>query len=188
MASRKHDDDDWLWSYVDLLGVLSAALLAFVYLMLPLINEPSKAQDNIPPPGNIAVLACWQTGDIDVDLWTDAPGQKAATGYSNKSGAVWSLLRDDLGQENDSGPSNCESAFARATPAGEFVVNLHGYSLPTGPVTVHVEIAINGRLLLSRDIEIKPKQERTVVRFTLGENGQVVSSNEVFKPLRSTVK
>jgi hypothetical protein len=107
-------------------------------------------------------------------------------GYSRKSGAIWALLRDDMGIVNDVSPINCESAFARATPAGEYVINVHGYSLP-GAMSVHIEVSFDGSLLVSTNMDLKPRQERTVVRFTLDGQGKIVSGSQsqVFKPLRS---
>jgi hypothetical protein len=43
-------------------------------------------------------------------------------------------------------------------------------------------------LLVSRNMDLKPKQERTVARFTLDADGQVTGSNEVYAPLRSANK
>jgi len=114
------------------------------------------------------------------------PKDTKPVGYSRKSGPVWALLRDDMGIVNDDSPINCESVFARSTPAGEYVVNLHGYSIPAS-VVVHVEIALNGAFLAKDDMEIRPKQERTVIRFRLDGQGNLVpgSENKVFRALRS---
>ena len=183
---RDHSGHAWLFAFVDVLLVLAVVQMSYTLLVLPQINPPAKEQQE--PPGNISVLACWPEGAIDVDLWTDAPGQKKPTGYSTKSGEVWSLLRDDLGTTGDSSIVNCENAYARAAPAGEYVVNIHGYSLPTGQVPVRVEVAMNGRLLVQETVNLRPKQERTVIRFTLDGSGAVGSSNKVFKPLRSEKK
>jgi hypothetical protein len=185
---RNHHSSAWLWAFVDVLLVLTFVQSAFIFLALPQINPPAAADPTIPPPGNIAVLACWPEGNTDVDLWATAPGEPVPVGYSNKSGRVWSLLRDDMGEVNDDGPTNCESMFARATPAGEYAINVHGYSLPFGAVTVHVEIAINGRLLVSRNMELQPKQERTVLAWKMNDAGTVVSHDEVYRPLRSATK
>ncbi len=170
----------------DILSNFLLGLTALVVLVLAQINPVARGNpDALPPPGNIAVLVCWPSGPIDVDTWLGAPNDKPV-GYSRKSGTVWALLRDDMGTVNDVSPTNCESAFARATPAGEYGINLHGYSLP-GTVNVHVEISLNGSLLVSTNMDVKPKQERTVIRFTLDGKGDLVSGSEskVFKELRS---
>lgn len=175
-----------MFAFVDVLLVLAVVLMSYTLLALPQLNPPAEEQTK--PPGSISVLACWPEGPIDVDLWVDAPGQSKPTGYSTKSGEVWSLLRDDLGTTGDSSSINCENAFARATPTGEYVVNIHGYSLPTGPIPVRVEVALNGRLLVQETMTLQPKQERTVIRFTLDDSGSVTGNNKVLKPLRSAKK
>lgn len=170
----------------DMYSNVTLILAAIIVIVMSQVNPKAKDNpDTLPPPGSIAVLACWPPGPIDVDVWLGAPDDKPV-GYARKSGTTWALLRDDMGTVNDSSPINCESAFARATPAGEFTVNLHGYSLPTGPVSVHVEIALNGALLVKADMEVKAKQERTVLRFTLDGQGRVATSNTVFKGLRES--
>jgi hypothetical protein len=57
--------------------------------------------DGVTAPGNVAVEMQWPDKlDADVDLWVQAPGD-APVGYSNKSGRVFNLLRDDLGKAQD---------------------------------------------------------------------------------------
>ncbi|TGV15846.1 hypothetical protein EN816_00925 [Mesorhizobium sp. M8A.F.Ca.ET.173.01.1.1] len=169
----------------DMYSNVTLLLAVIMVIILTQVNPKAKDQETLPPPGTIAVLACWPPGPTDIDLWLGDPKDTKSVGYSRKSGLVWSLLRDDMGIVNDDSPINCESAFARSTPAGEYVVNLHGYSIPA-PLAVHVEIAINGVLLDKSDLEIRPKQERTVLRFKLDGQGNLVegSANRVFKPLR----
>src|SRR5688572_5701866 len=64
--------------------------------------------------------------DADVDLWVQAPGD-VPVGYSNKSGRIFNLLRDDLGRAQDITDYNYEVAYTRRMPGGEYVVNLHMY-------------------------------------------------------------
>jgi hypothetical protein len=170
----------------DLLMNMLLGLTALVVLVLAQINPAAKDQDSLPPPGTIAVQTCWPNGPTDVDLWVFGPKDDKAIGYSRKSGPVWSLLFDDMGIVNDDGPTNCEDAFARSTPAGEYIINVHGYSLPA-PLAVSVKISLNGSLLDKTSLEIRPKQERTVLRFKLDGQGKLVegSENRVFKALRS---
>lgn len=172
----------------DMYSNVTLIMAAVIVIVLTQVNPKAKDNpDTLPPPGSIAVLACWPPGPIDVDVWLGAPDDKAV-GYTRKSGEVWALLRDDMGTVNDASPINCESAFARATPTGEYTVNLHGYGgfINGTAVSVHVEIAMNGSLLVKTDMDIRPRQERTVLRFTLDGQGRVSSSNTVFKGLRES--
>ena len=73
------------------------------------------------------IEARWPDGvDADVDLWVQAPGD-VPVGYSNKGGAIFNLLRDDLGQRADATGMNYEVSYARGMPAGEYTANLHLY-------------------------------------------------------------
>ena len=82
-------------------------LLVFAYLVIGAValahvakkdEEQSKGQT---PPGNVIVEMFWDKAiDADVDLWVQAPGD-VPVGYSNKSGGVFNLLRDDLGKAKD---------------------------------------------------------------------------------------
>jgi len=180
---------DWPFGYIDQLLSFGNLLIGLFVVVFLSMNPPTKkSPDALPPPGNIAVLMCWPPGPTDVDLWTTGPGQEKATGYPPglKSGKIWALLRDDMGTVNDSSPFNCESAFARATPAGEYIINIHGYSL-SETMPVHIDVSMNGNLLVSTNMDLNPKQERTVIRFTLDGQGTIVpnSQSQVFKPLRS---
>lgn len=170
----------------DMYSNVTLILTAIIVIVLTQVNPKAKNAESLPPPGTIAVQACWPNGPTDVDLWVFGPKDDKPVGYSRKSGPVWSLLFDDMGVVNDDGPTNCEDAFARSTPAGEYVVNMHGYSIP-GPLTVSVKIAVNGSLLDKTSLEIRPKQERTVIRFRLDGQGSLVpgSENRVFKAIRS---
>lgn len=187
--SRGHAGHVWLFAFVDVLLVLTIVLASFVFLALPQLNPPAKDAQDVKSAGVIAVVATWPEGPHDVDLWVSAPGD-IPVGYARKAGKIWSLLRDDLGSVGDTSPINMENAFARATPAGEYVVNIHGYSLKHGPIPVHVEISLNGSLLVKADMDLAPKQERTVIRFRLDGNGGIVadSVSRVFQPLRSAKK
>lgn len=195
MADRpSHASHVWLYAFVDVLLVLTFVLSAFTFLVLPQINPRSDPSQSTPPPGVMAVTISWAPGPIDVDVWLSAPSEKVAVGYSHKAGEVWSLLRDDLGTSNDNSPINQENAYARETPPGEYVVNVHCFSC-RGATAVYIEVALGRsaetmRLIFKGEVTIAPKEERTVVRFRLDDEAQVIrgSVNHVFVPLRSVGK
>jgi len=179
----------------DLLMNMLLGLTALVMLVLPTINPPAAANtESISPPGNMVVAISWPEGGTDVDLWVSGPSEKKAVGYSNRGGQLFNLLRDDLGTTGDSMPFNYENAYSRGLTAGEYIVNIHGYSL-SAETTVNVEIRLGGsvermKLLLETSLTLRQGQERTVVRFRLDAKGDVVpgSMSQVFSPLRSAKK
>src|SRR3981081_592713 len=70
-------------------------------------EEHSKGQ---APPGNVIVEMFWDKAiDADVDLWVQAPGD-VPVGYSNKSGVVFNLVRDDLGKGGDPKSRNSDGS------------------------------------------------------------------------------
>ncbi|MBY5553702.1 hypothetical protein HFO57_08860 [Rhizobium leguminosarum] len=163
-----------------LLGV--AATIMFI---LPSVN-PASTEQQLSPPGNLIASITWPAGEDDVDLWVSY-ADDFAVGYSNKSATIWSLLRDDLGNKNDTTPINMESAFTRGLPDGEYAVNVRCYSCTTVPMPVSVEVRLaDGGTVWSGQVDIlKNGQERTAIRFRVAD-GQVVadSANSVFKQMK----
>jgi hypothetical protein len=165
--------------------------VAMVVWLLPHINPPESAAD-YTPPGNIVVAVYWPEGDTDVDMWVTGPGQSAPVGYSNKSGELFNLLRDDLGAPDEE--RNYENAYSRGVPAGEYIVNVHCYRCPDVPVEVDVEVHLSREgdskgivPLATTSVELtRSGEERTALRFKLDADGQVEpdSLNSVFRPLR----
>ena len=183
--------------------VLSLALLGFlavIVLLLPHIApEGVKNVSDAPAPGNVVVEITWPDDmDADVDLWVQAPGD-IAVGYSNKGGALFNLLRDDLGKTMDLSSINHESAYTRGLRGGEYVVNAHAYRIdPKKPPPFTVEAVISTKSVEDGVTRIVPilftqaqiryqGQELTLARFELSDEGKLVtgSVHSLFKELRS---
>ncbi|MGR9056100.1 hypothetical protein ACU8NH_09340 [Rhizobium leguminosarum] len=124
----------------DTLLAMLLAVVAIVMLTLPSVN-PASTEQQLTPPGNLVASITWPAGDDDVDVWVSY-GDDFAVGYSNKSATVWSLLRDDLGNKNDTTPLNFESAFTRGMPDGEYAVNVRCYACTKVPMPVTVEVRL----------------------------------------------
>lgn len=179
----------------DAITLALIAFLAMVTWMLPHLNPPA-ADGEIDPPGSISAMIIWPEGNIDVDLWVDAPGEPVPVGYSNKGGLLWNLLRDDLGNQPDALSLNFENAFTRGQIPGDYRVNVHCYRCPTLPVEVELEVTAmsaegkqsvigTSTIVLRRDHE-----EKTGLAFTVGSDGMVdlESMTTLFKPLRAGAK
>ena len=191
------DDGDEGTVFRDLISLALLGFVALVVMMYPFLNPPTAGDDTAKPAGNMIVEARWPDHqDVDVDLWVLAPGD-SPVGYTHKHGAVFDLLRDDLGSESDSTGLNYEFAFCRGTPDGEYVVNVHWYSDRHefgGPVFVRVVVTITPAVeggspvvVASKDIALRHVGEQiTVVRFTL-DGGAVTpgSVHDLPKRLRS---
>jgi hypothetical protein len=197
----RHDHDDAGVVFRDLLTLTLCGFITCVVLILPHVN-PAKAErtaDGGSNPGNVLIEATWPAElDADVDLWVEGPGD-IPVGYSNKGGGLFNLLRDDLGRKLDVSGLNYESAYARGLLPGEYTVNLHLYrnlseagAIPTRVVvSSRAETNSPTRQLLTSTIDLtREGQERTVFRFRLAADGQLVpdSVHALYKPLRSGVK
>ncbi len=182
--------------------VLSLALLGFlaiIVLLLPHIApEGVRNASDVPVHGNVVVEITWPDSmDADVDLWVQAPGD-TAVGYSNKGGAIFNLLRDDLGKTMDLSSINHESAYARGMRKGEYIVNAHAYRIdPKHPPPFSVEAVVSTKSVVDGVTRISPilftqariryqGQELTLARFELEEEGRLVngSVHNLFKSLR----
>jgi hypothetical protein len=187
--------------YRDVIMLALAGFMTIVILMLAHLNPKAQAMvaKDAAPPGNVMIEANWPPDfDSDVDLWVQAPGDRPV-GYSNKGGAVFNLLRDDLGHQLDISGLNYESSFSRGVIPGEYTVNLHLYRnrarATDVPVTVVASVKTQAdmpaRQLLMTKLDLKREgEERTVFRFQLTEAGTIVpgSVNSLQRPLRSGTK
>jgi hypothetical protein len=175
--------------------LLVMAFFVFVVWMLPHLNPPAM-EDQSNPPGNVIVHIVWPNGNIDVDLWLWGPEEIVPVGYSNKSGQLWNLLRDDTGTGSDLSGINYENAYTRGVPAGEYIINVHCYKCGGYlPVLVKLEVTVkvkpNGAMTTITYTEaelVASKEEITMVRFELDRKGKLVpgSMSHLFESLRDT--
>jgi hypothetical protein len=199
-APDRAEDDATGTVFRDVITLALAGFVAIVILLLPHLNPPgARTADMSEPPGNVIVEIRWPDDvDADVDLWVQAPGD-VPVGYSNKGGARFNLLRDDLGRRGDAADLNYEVAYARGIAAGEYTVNLHLYRNPAQvyPVPVSVILSVkksareSGRQLLASRVRLdREGQELTVFRFRLDAAGDLVpgSVHSLQRALRSARK
>ncbi len=186
--------------FQDKLFLLVVGAFMMVYMMLPHLNPPAN-QMQAEPPGNVAVFIEWEPGPHDVDLWVTGPGEPKPVGYSNKSGRLWNLLRDDLGTSNDRTPSNHETSYTRGIEPGEYIINVHCFNCRSLPMRVDVEISVKRENTVGMkgiDINIIAithvilkwnKQEKTAIRFRLDSEGDLVpdSVTNVYHKMKGTV-
>jgi hypothetical protein len=191
------DDDGSSTVFRDVIMLALVGFVALVIIMLPHIQPPgAKTTSEITAPGNVIVEVRWPDEvDADVDLWVQAPGD-LPVGYSNKGGAVFNLLRDDLGMRADVTGLNYETSYSRGIPPGEYTVNLHLYRNPSQLYPVHATVVTSVKrdtqeraeqLLASKVLLLSEGEETTVYRFRLTEAGDLVagSVHSLSKELRA---
>jgi hypothetical protein len=195
LFGEENNDGDIVFR--DIITLALCGFVSMVVMILPHLNPSAKADaiDSVSSPGNVIVEIRWPDGhDADVDLWVQAPGD-VPVGYSNKGGAIFNLLRDDLGRIGDPTNQNYEISFSRGLPPGEYTANVHLYRNPSGqPVDVTMAVSVkanvqsSARPLLSTKMTLRREgEELTGFRFTLDQDGRVQagSVHNLFKPLRS---
>jgi len=191
------EDDAGGTVFRDVVMLALVGFVAMVVMLLPHLNPPgARTADDTTPAGNVMVEVRWPDEiDADVDLWVQAPGD-VAVGYSNKGGAVFNLLRDDLGQRADVTGLNYETSYSRGILPGEYTVNLHLYRNPSDsypiPVTVVTSVKRSAnqaarQVLASKVLLVREGEETTVYRFRLSEAGDLIagSVHSLQKPLRT---
>jgi hypothetical protein len=182
-------------SFRDMLFLLVFAYLVIGAVALAHVRKQQQETSGATPPGSVIVEAHWDDAiDADVDLWVQAPGD-VPVGYSNKSGVVFNLLRDDLGHSGDPLSMNYEIAYGRGIFPGEYIVNAHLYRSVDHrfPIPVHATVSVHDpqgqvRRVLESTAELKFQgQEITIFRFKLEMDGALVagSLNRIHKPLRT---
>ena len=192
------DDEDVNGTvFRDVITLALCGFVAVVILLLPHLNPKQEAKAAVAStvPGNVMIEARWADElDSDIDLWVQAPGD-VPVGYSNKSGVIFNLLRDDLGRNADPTQLNYEVSYSRGVPPGEYAVNLHMYRNKSkiSPVKVTVVTSVKkpnseaAKQILTSSVDLMVEnQETTVYRFKLTEAGELVPSsvNSLPKPLR----
>jgi hypothetical protein len=176
-------------------------LLVFAYLVIGAValahiakkdDDQSKGQ---APPGNVIVEMLWDKDtDADVDLWVQGPGD-VPVGYSNKSGMIFNLVRDDLGKGGDPNSMNYEVSYGRGHWPGEYVVNAMLFRSRDNkyPVPVQIKVSLQNRQgevhqALQSNVELRFEgQETTAFRFQVDEKGEFIadSMNRIHKDLRA---
>jgi len=180
-----------------LFGALLCVTFLFVSLLASIVKHAEEVTQASKPLGNMVVMLTWPCTPNDVDLWVTNNSEPHAVGYSAKSGVNLDLLWDDLGLGANC-PMHSETTISRGIIPGEYVINAHLYrgagTLPV-PVTLEVDMndGLNGHatrtLLKVQDVLTYEGEERTLARFTLDSDGNIVpgSLNHLFKPLREAM-
>lgn len=183
-------------TFRDVTMLMALGFVAMIIWLLPHINPPAD-DGQVEPPGNFLINVFWPPGcNSDVDTWVSGLGEPRPVGYSNRSGKVWNLLRDDLGEPDKD--RNFENVYSRGVFAGEIIINLHVYRVPTEclPLSVDVEVGVNTgqpgkgsiKKLVTATVKLhKNGEEKTAIRFKVNAEGAIIpgTMNSVFRPLRS---
>ncbi len=174
--------------------LLGFTLLFFISIIF---MNPIASLGNINYKAEYIITASWpEDQPDDIDLWVQDPYRETVS-YLQKEAGWLNLDRDDRGDLNDTvmingkkvvHPINQEVVTIRGIISGEYVVNLHYYeTLSNTPVKIVIKIEkVNPVLKLVYIDQLvldKVDDEKTVLRFELDANGDIVSINQLSKIL-----
>ena len=182
--------------FTDLLfnTLMGFTLLFFISIIF---MNPIAKLGNINYKAEYIITVIWpEDQPDDIDLWVQDPYQETVS-YLRKEAGWLNLDRDDRGDLNDTvmingekvvHPINQEVVTIRGIISGEYIVNLHYYeSQSNRPVKANVKIEkVNPvlRLVFIDQLVLeKVDDEKTVLRFELDGNGEIVGINKLAKTL-----
>jgi hypothetical protein len=180
--------------------LLFNALLGFVvmFVLAYLLINPIAKTGAVDAKAEFLITLSWPDGRReDVDLYVEDPSGNLVW-FRTREAGLMHLDRDDLGRSNDVirvagrdivNPLNQEIVSIRGIQPGEYVVNLHLYRAQADqqpvPATVKVE-KLNPRVevVFYGEFElVRPREERTAVRFRVATDGKVGDVNQLAKEL-----
>ena len=174
----EQEQDSSSLAFRDMLFLMVFSLIVVIFLLTFLIN-PVRKPDEVPLRTQILVEATWPSGTAyDIDLWGMGPNGVPVGWGVFQAGPSLNLERDDRGKIGDTSELNYEWMSVRARDPGEYTFNIHLYSEFGDPLPVPVKVRVTGKgdmgEIFSGEILMKQrKQEVTVVRFTLDNNGDL---------------
>ncbi len=182
--------------FTDLLfnTLLGFTLLFFISIIF---MNPIAKLGNINYKAEYIITVSWpEDQPDDIDLWVQDPYQETVS-YLRKEAGWLNLDRDDRGDLNDTvmingkkvvHPINQEVVTIRGIISGEYIVNLHYYESQTSnPVKAVIKIEkVNPVLRLvyiDQQVLQKVDDEKTILRFELDGNGEIIGMNQIEKIL-----
>src|SRR5579871_3000169 len=176
-------------------------VLAFLFFIALLAMKPAADSGKVVKRAEFIITMTWpDRHPDDVDLYVQDPAGKLVW-YNQRDVGLMVLERDDRGDTNDFAvvdskkiplPIREELVSIRGVMAGEYTVNIHLYHhIATAPVPVSVKVEKLNPVVQVIDYKTlfldHTDEEKTVVRFTLAEDGSVVRLSDAEKSLIDTI-
>jgi hypothetical protein len=176
--------------YDMLFNMLIAFVFCFVVALLA-FNPKARKSGDIPAKAEFMVTVSWPDNNPnDIDTWVQEPSGKVLW-FRQRDAGLLHLDRDDRGAKNAtvlvngrefSSPIRQEIVTLRGVLPGEYVVNVHYYDskdqLPVDVSVTVVKVNPQAEIVFNGTQQIPAKgDERTLVRFTLDDAGQVTDLN-----------
>ncbi len=174
--------------YDMLFNMLIAFVFCFVVALLA-FNPKARKSGDIPAKAEFMITISWPDNNPnDIDTWVQEPSGKVLW-FRQRDAGLLHLDRDDRGAKNAtvlvngrefSSPIRQEIVTLRGVLPGEYVVNAHYYDskdqMPVDVTVTVVKVNPQAEIVFNGTQQIPAKgDERTLVRFTLDEAGQVTN-------------
>ena len=169
-------------AFRDVLFLMVLNLVVVVFLLSFLINPIEKAGE-VPIRTEILIEAFWPADtSYDVDLWGMGPDGIPVGWGAYTAGPSLNLERDDRGSINDNSAINYEMMSIRNREPGEYTINVHLYNEFDALLPVPVKVLVTGKgdlgEIFSGEVLLnRRKEEVTVVRFRLDEDGDLIADS-----------
>ena len=176
--------------YDMLFNMLIAFVFCFVVALLA-FNPKARKSGDIPAKAEFMVTVSWPDNNPnDIDTWVQEPSGKVLW-FRQRDAGLLHLDRDDRGAKNAtvlvngrefSSPIRQEIVTLRGVLPGEYVVNAHYYDskdqMPVDVTVTVVKVNPQAEIVFNGTQQIPATgDERTLVRFTLDDTGQVTDLN-----------
>lgn len=176
--------------YDMLFNMLIAFVFCFVVALLA-FNPKARKSGDIPAKAEFMITVSWPDNNPnDIDTWVLEPSGKVLW-FRQRDAGLLHLDRDDRGAKNAtvlvngrefSSPIRQEIVTLRGVLPGEYVVNAHYYDskdqMPVDVSVTVVKVNPQAEIVFNGTQQIPAKgDERTLVRFTLNDSGQVTDLN-----------
>jgi hypothetical protein len=198
-----YDDHEEEAGYTITLADIFIAFFAITLCLFTLLLlEPHNKNNptSVSTAGVMCVEMSWPERNIDLDLWSHAPGEAVTVGFTNLHSHILDLLRDVTGFAGNPNHIMLEMVCANQLKPGEWTFNMHYYGnhedefagKPTDYPGKQVTVTMIARFKGQRDFMTQyttknEGEEHTMLDFVIGESGMVVydSINSRQVPLRS---
>ena len=170
-------------AFVDLLFNLLVGFTSLFVIAFLMINPVAKT-GVVTPPNLFMVELLWDDKSrVDLDLHVRGPDGTRVY-YGHKDGNYFHLERDDLGATSDryvidnrevTVERNYEVITFSALPPGEYVVNVHYYSVRGEPemATVRATSLTPYKVISETSTVVGVQEEVTSVSFVVNRDGSV---------------
>ena len=189
-------------SFYDMLTnmmLLFVSLFVLAFIQMAIKKEKTKTSKT-EIPAQFLITTTWpKEFNDDVDSYLLMPNNQLVF-FQRKNDGFASLEYDCIPKQTETiqtknGPvtsnEHRELITIRKTLEGEYIMNVHMYKkdsdLPT-PVNVRIEKINPYNMIIMKNITLNRNgEEKTIARFMLNSNGDVIEVNELDKPI-TTIK